>query len=173
MSSDIEITLFCETDAPEVRALFERVNRAFADAQTRQRFEDYIALAVREEIGRIADYYAPGTGSSFWVMREGAALVGMFGLERVDVDTVELRRMYVSPDHRRRGLARLMLARAEAIAREQGYRRMELSTSEIQGAALALYEGAGYVRERELVAGDASNKTVGGGIRRFYFTKML
>ena len=81
--------------------------------------------------------------------------------------------MYVSPDHRRRGLARLMLAHAEDIARGQDYTRIELSTSEIQGAALALYESAGYVRDREIVAGDASNKTVGGGIRRFYFSKTL
>jgi putative acetyltransferase len=170
---DVDIALFRQSDAAEVRALFERVNRAFADEETRRRFEHYIALAVHEEIGRIADYYDPSVGSSFWVARSGAALVGMFGLERVDVDTVELRRMYVSPDHRRRGLARLMLAHAEDVARLQDYTRIELSTSEMQGAALALYEGAGYVRDREIVAGDASNKTVGGGIRRFYFSKTL
>jgi hypothetical protein len=50
---------------------------------------------------------------------------------------------------------------------------MELSTSEIQGEALALYRNAGFELVREEVAEAASNKTVGGGIRRFHFTKAL
>jgi len=48
-----------------------------------------------------------------------------------------------------------------------------LSTSELQHAALALYRQAGYFLLREEVAETASNKTVGGGIRRYYFAKTL
>ena len=48
-----------------------------------------------------------------------------------------------------------------------------MSTSELQHAALALYRQAGYLLLREEVAETASNKTVGGGIRRYYFAKTL
>jgi putative acetyltransferase len=50
---------------------------------------------------------------------------------------------------------------------------LELSTSELQGAALSLYRNAGYQMVREEVAHSASNKTLGSGIRRYYFTKRL
>jgi putative acetyltransferase len=51
--------------------------------------------------------------------------------------------------------------------------KLELSTSELQPAALALYRDAGYRLVREEIAEQASNKTLGGGIRRFYFAKCL
>lgn len=79
--------------------------------------------------------------------------------------------MYVDPDMRRRGIARLMLTAAEDECRRRGRASLDLSTSELQGDALALYRNAGYQLVREEVAEAASNKTLGGGIRRYYFTK--
>jgi putative acetyltransferase len=38
---------------------------------------------------------------------------------------------------------------------------------------LALYRGAGYRLVRQVVADEASNKTLGGGIQRFHFEKVL
>jgi GNAT superfamily N-acetyltransferase len=86
---------------------------------------------------------------------------------------MELRRMYVDPDVRRRGIARRMLEFAEQECRGRNRSRLDLSTSELQREALALYENAGYVRVREEAAVVASNKTIGGGIRRYHFTKVL
>ena len=44
---------------------------------------------------------------------------------------------------------------------------------EAQAKAQALYQNAGYERVREEVAAVASNKALGGGIRRYHFTKAL
>jgi hypothetical protein len=52
-------------------------------------------------------------------------------------------------------------------------RKLELSTSELQPAALELYRHAGYRLLSEAVADQASNRTLGGGIRRYCFEKML
>jgi hypothetical protein len=52
-------------------------------------------------------------------------------------------------------------------------RRLELSTSELQPAALELYRHAGYRLLHEGVVEQASNKTLGDGIRRYYFEKIL
>jgi hypothetical protein len=51
--------------------------------------------------------------------------------------------------------------------------RLELSTAEIQQAALALYRNAGYRLVREETVEALSNKTVGSGIRRYYLEKIL
>jgi putative acetyltransferase len=66
-----------------------------------------------------------------------------------------------------------MLRFAEQECRKRGRPRLELSTSELQRDALAFYRNAGYELIREEVALAASNKTLGGGIRRYHFSKML
>ena len=81
--------------------------------------------------------------------------------------------MYVAPSARRGGIGRTMLRFAEDEARRRGAARLELSTSELQPAAVALYRQAGFRLVREARAEQASNKTVGGGIRRFHFAKVL
>ena len=104
---------------------------------------------------------------------DGGKLVGMFGLEPSSATAMELRRMYVDPDARRRGVARKMLQFAEAECRRRYRPTMDLSTSELQGDALSLYRNAGYQLVREEVAVASSNKTLGGGIKRSHFTKRL
>ena len=49
----------------------------------------------------------------------------------------------------------------------------QLSTPTIQEAAVALYRGAGYRLVGEEIAEVGNNKTVGSGLRRFHFEKIL
>ena len=160
-----------EGDAAQVRALFINVNRLLAPPPMRDAFEAYIVRSLTEEIDRIGAYYGE-RGGGFWVALRERKVVGMFGLERAASDAMELRRMYVDPSARRSGIARLMLRFAEAECRRLKVRRLELSTSELQPAALELYRHAGYRLLHEAVAEQASNKTLGGGVRRYYFEKI-
>ena len=161
-----------DSDLDAVRSLFVRVNRELAPAHLAASFEDYIVRCLAEEIERIPAYYRERHGS-FWVAADNSGIIGMFGIERVDAASAELRRMYVDPRARRSGLARHMLAFAENLARREQCAVMMLSTSELQSAAISLYRSCGYRLVREAVAAQASNKTVGGGIRRFHFAKNL
>ncbi len=172
MTDAITIRPFQEQDATAVQDLFVLVNRQLAPQDARDTFEAYIARSLTEEIGRIAEYYAERAGG-FWVALRLGQIVGMFGLERVNAGAMELRRMSVDPSARRGGIGRSLLTFAEAESRRLGARKLELSTSELQAAALELYRHAGYRLLREKVAVEASNKTVGGGIRRYYFEKEL
>jgi putative acetyltransferase len=168
----IEIRLFAEADAPAVRGLFVRVNRLLAPAHLAEAFEGYIKRSLVEEMDRIADYYRE-KGGGFWVARHGADLVGIFGLEPSSANGMELRRMYVDPGRRRQGIAWMMLTFAEEECRRRGFAAMDLSTSELQGEARAFYRKAGYEQIRDEVVETSSNKTIGGGVRRFHFTKRL
>ncbi|NDW05060.1 GNAT family N-acetyltransferase [Jiella pacifica] len=166
------IVPFSAQYAGDVRALFVAINRMLAPADRRQTFEAYIARSLEEEIGRIEDYYARA-GGLFRLAVAGGTLRGMYGLEPQDAARIELRRMYVAPDFQRRGLARQMLLDAERQSASRGYEKLVLSTSELQQAALGLYSSAGFDLVREEIAETASNKTIGGGIRRFHFEKRL
>jgi GNAT superfamily N-acetyltransferase len=172
MGISINIRPFTVDDAAQVRDLFIRVNRLLAPPHMMEAFEGYIANSLKEEIDRISDYYGEKQGG-FWVAVDGTQVVGMFGLEPSSADAMELRRMYVAPDVRRRGIAREMLQFAEHECRRCNRPRMDLSTSELQGDALSLYRNTGYQLVREEVALAVNNKTIGGGIRRFHFTKLL
>jgi putative acetyltransferase len=172
MGTAIEIRAFATADAAQVRDLFIRVNRLLAPPHMKAAFEVYIVTSRQEEIDRIEDYYRDRNGG-FWVAVDGGKVVGMFGLEPSSDAAMELRRMYVDPDARRRGIARKMLAFAEHECRLRHRPTMDLSTSELQGDALSFYRNAGYQLVREEVAAAASNKTLGGGIRRYHFTKPL
>lgn len=72
--------------------------------------------------------------------------VAMGGLRRFDSHTVEVKRMYVRPEFRGRGLSRLVLAHLEALAVEMGARRLVLETGDRQPEAMRLYETSGYQR---------------------------
>ena len=56
----------------------------------------------------------------------------------------ELKRMYVVPRARRRGLSRVLLTALEEDARAAGRVRMVLETAVRQSAAVALYTSSGY-----------------------------
>jgi GNAT superfamily N-acetyltransferase len=56
----------------------------------------------------------------------------------------EVKRMYVVPEARRGGLARLMLSHLEATARTAGAEVMIMETGTAQPEAMALYQAAGY-----------------------------
>jgi putative acetyltransferase len=76
-----------------------------------------------------------------WV--EGEA-VACGGIARYDEATAEIRRMYVTPAARGRGLSRQVLAALEEEARALGYSFVRLETGKLQTAALGLYVSAGF-----------------------------
>jgi heme-degrading monooxygenase HmoA/GNAT superfamily N-acetyltransferase len=60
-------------------------------------------------------------------------------------DTVEVKRMWVPPSHRRQGLGKHLLEKIESTARQRGFTRVVLETGALQPEAILLYSKSGYV----------------------------
>jgi GNAT superfamily N-acetyltransferase len=74
---------------------------------------------------------------------DGTVLCGG-GVKRLSDGVAEIKRMYVVPEARGRGLARVLLVALEDAARDLGYERVRLDTGPKQPAAERLYRSAGY-----------------------------
>ena len=81
----------------------------------------------------------------FFMARLGGTAVGCGGVA-FDVDRAEVKRMYVRPAERQRGVAQAILARLEIETRARGIRRLVLETGDGQLAAMRFYERAGFAR---------------------------
>ena len=132
-------------------------------------FAEYVERAISEELGRIDAYYLAHPHQGFWVAGD---VVGMVGVERQSDTVAELRRMVVARDHRRRGIARELLATAEEFCREAGYASIVLNTSELQQPAMRLYESSGYRRTATEKPEETTHKMVGGLTRHYYEKKL-
>jgi GNAT superfamily N-acetyltransferase len=88
-------------------------------------------------------------GVRFLAAMEDGASVGCVGVQAFTYGdgapgVFELKRMYVRPEARRKGVSRALLAAAEELARGLGARRMMLETGTAQPEAMALYAASGY-----------------------------
>ena len=80
-----------------------------------------------------------------WVVayRDGEP-VGCAAFKRLGPTTAEIKRMYVAPEARGRGVARALLVRLEELARDVGYTTLRMDTGARQPASVALFEKVGY-----------------------------
>lgn len=88
---------------------------------------------------------SPGRGVFLVAYQDGAA-IGCGAVRRIEEGVAEVKRMYVAPGMRGRGVGRALLDALEAEARALGARRLVLETGPRQPEAIALYERAGFVR---------------------------
>ncbi|WP_410813976.1 GNAT family N-acetyltransferase [Micromonospora sp. 067-2] len=124
-----------DADAVRLRAAMTREMRErYAD-----RLSDPIHLPPAEVVGAASVAW---TGVAY---TPAATPVGHAAL-RWHGDDLELKRMYVVPAHRGRGVAALLLTAIEDAAAHLGARRIVLQTGDRQPDAVRRYERAGYVR---------------------------
>jgi len=98
---------------------------------------------LKGEQGSLPGPYASPDGRLFLIMSEGK-VAGCAAFRRLEEKVCEMRRLYVKPSFRRRGLGRLA---ARALMQEAGvigYTRMRLVTLPFMREADALYRALGF-----------------------------
>ena len=119
-----------------VRALFLDYARSLGFSLCFQGFD--------EELRTLPGMYAPPRGRLLLAM-EGDAPAGCVGLHEWDAQIAEMKRLYVRPAFRGRGLGRILTDAALADARALGYRSIRLDTiPTLMQPAIALYRELGF-----------------------------
>ena len=83
-------------------------------------------------------------GVYFFVIRDNGVPIGCGGVQFFGSDYGEIKRMYIRPQFRGLGFARLMLDHLSEYTRSNGINVLRLETGIHQHAAIALYERAGF-----------------------------
>ena len=95
---------------------------------------------------REAPMFVEPDGVFLVVRDDDGSPVACGGVARFDDERGELKRMYVVPEARGRGLGRRLLVELEAEAQRLGYHALVLETGDRQPEAVGLYESSGYER---------------------------
>ncbi|WP_369216124.1 GNAT family N-acetyltransferase, partial [Streptomyces flavofungini] len=118
--------------------------------------EEYSARYGRDAHAEIARYpaeeFTAPHGGVLLLLIEGGEPVAGGAFRRYDADTAELKRIWTHSAHRRRGLARRVVAELEREAVTRGYRRVHLTTGPRQPEARGLYLVTGYTPLFDLAA---------------------
>jgi ribosomal protein S18 acetylase RimI-like enzyme len=125
---------------PDDRTTVESLFREYVGSLS----EDISFQNVDDELSGLPGKYAR-PGGAVLVAREGAAAAGAIAYRMFEPGVCEMKRLYVRPSYRGRGLARDLANELIADARERGYRTMLLDTLASMQAARALYRDLGFV----------------------------
>jgi putative acetyltransferase len=122
-------------DSPTAQELIAELNAELSRAYPpEQRFHSLAATEVAEGAGAFVVAWLDGKPAGCGAVRLPSP------------DRAELKRMYVRPPHRGRGLAKAILTTLEDRAAALGAKTVVLETGIYQPAAIGLYESAGYAK---------------------------
>jgi len=124
-----------EQDIAMVRALFTE----YADSLG----IDFYYQEFEQELAGLPGKYAPPAGILL-IAREGGEVVGCAALRKIDDGIGEMKRLYLRPAFRGKGVGRDLALTIIAEARKIGYGRLRLDTLPKLSEARKLYHSLGF-----------------------------
>lgn len=97
-----------------------------------------------QELAGLPGDYAPPDGRLLLASQRGES-VGCVALHKIEGNICEMKRLYVCPQFRGKGLGKILAERVIAEAREIGYKQLRLDTVESDmPTAIAMYRKLGF-----------------------------
>jgi putative acetyltransferase len=136
-----------------VKTCFSQAQSPTQIAQARELFLEYaeslgFSLCFQNFDKELADLpgdYSPPTGRLLLAEYEGQ-IAGCVALHKLSGEICEMKRLYLRPAFRGKGLGRVLADRIISEAREIGYQRMRLDTvGPVMKDAVAMYRKMGFV----------------------------
>ena len=126
----------------DVRTLFNEYTAMLIKGDPK--FRHYLELQnYDDELAHLDHKYGRPNGRLYLAYQEDE-LVGCIALKRANETTCEMKRLYVRPTFRGKGIADKLLTHLIADARQIGYRQMRLDTLPFLNAAIKLYQKHGF-----------------------------
>lgn len=124
-----------EAQIAQVRELFQEYAQSVGD--------DLCFQGFQKELAELPGGYGPPRGRLLLAVDAGQPC-GCVGLRPLSGERCEMKRLYVRPAARGRGLGRLLVLEVLRQAESLGYGRMVLDTLPVMAAARALYASLGF-----------------------------
>ncbi len=125
-----------------------KVESAFWDDPDVQRLAAEQQVEVRARYDGKSEPGAPPSAADISAVLlardEDGTAIGCGALRDLGTGVAEVKRMFVVPAARGRGVSRAILTALEGVARERGWTTLRLETGPRQPEAVGLYTGAGY-----------------------------
>ena len=112
--------------------------------------QEHRSIKVKEDLLDIEKHYFDEGSLSFWLALDGAdRVVGMLGFIRLEDDeSIRLRRFFVEPSFKGRGIGGKLLAVAEGRAVQKGITRIYTRFADWYDEADKFYTAKGFIHER-------------------------
>lgn len=108
--------------------------------------EDLCFQSFGEELETLPGVYAPPRGSLLLALDAQENVLGCVALKERGPHLAELKRLYIVPEARGKGLATIMCQEILHVAKEIGYEKVCLDTLDRMVPAVKLYESMGFRR---------------------------
>jgi len=138
----MEIRTAKASDIPVLRELFERSR---LEGQTREN-------DTGADLDHLIEGYFECKDSCFWVAECDDFIVGMIGVQRIDEDAAEMRRLRVRDEFRRNGIGSRLMEHAISFCREREFLKVVLDVRIERVSAISMFDTFGFLhgREREI-----------------------
>lgn len=127
-----------DADFNIARELFLAHEKALDEARC---FHDFDS-----EMNDLAGTYAP-PGGALLLAFEGAKTIGVIAMQDLGDGVCEMKRLYVVPQQRGRGIGRGLSEALLSVAKAVGHTTMRLETLERLEAAIGLYRDMGFAKD--------------------------
>lgn len=140
----IKLRKYQPEDGEPVRALITEIMA--------KEFPQSASAFPLDDLHHIEDVYGK-LGEAFFVAMDGSKIVGTVAVKREDDRVALLRRIFVSPTHRKQMIGMRLIERAIEFCREVGYQEIIFKTSSKMDGAIRLCQKNGFHQRAKLEMG--------------------